>query len=222
MVGSPCVAPAAYLSCGPGTAVAEADHSPRRYDNTRRARQAGATRDRIVEAAWTILRRSSVADWSGVTIRAVAQQAEVSERTVYRHFQTERGLRDAVMARLEAQAGIDLDTMRLDDVAAVAARIIDQVAAFAPPSHRPLDATLSDADRRQRLALVRAVAERAPGWSDTEVAHAAAVLDVLWNAASLNRLSRSWSMDRDAVAATVSWAIDLVAAAVEGDRPPLG
>jgi AcrR family transcriptional regulator len=43
-------------------------------------------------------------DWDGLTFRALAERAEVSERTVYRHFPTERKLHDAVMERREDEA----------------------------------------------------------------------------------------------------------------------
>jgi AcrR family transcriptional regulator len=82
-----------------------------------RRQQAVETRERIIEAACTLLRRSGIRDWRALTIRGVALQAEVNERTVYRYFGNERGLRDAVMHRLEEKAGIELEGMRLEDVA---------------------------------------------------------------------------------------------------------
>ena len=44
-------------------------------------------------------------DWRDLTFRSVAERAGVGERTVYRHFPTERHLHDAVMERLESEAG---------------------------------------------------------------------------------------------------------------------
>ena len=43
-----------------------------------------------------LLHRTSVRDWKKLTVRAVADRAGVNERTVYRYFGSERGLRDAV------------------------------------------------------------------------------------------------------------------------------
>ena len=83
---------------------------------------------------------------SALTIRGVAEQAGVNERTVYRYFGNERGLRDAVMHRLEQEAGIDLEGMRLEDIADIAARIFAHVSslpAAIEATSRP------DADRRE-------------------------------------------------------------------------
>src|SRR5579872_878526 len=96
----------------------------RRYDNTLRRERAGQTRDRIVAAGAELLHRSSIRDWQGLTIRAVAERAGVNERTVFRHFANERALRDAVMHRLEERAGIDLTHLELDDIGDVAASIL--------------------------------------------------------------------------------------------------
>ena len=80
----------------------------RPYDSTLRRQRAAETRARIIAAGSALLRGSSVRDWHGLTIRAVAEEAGVNERTVYRHFVNEQGLHDAVMHRFEEEAGIDL------------------------------------------------------------------------------------------------------------------
>ncbi len=108
-------------------------------------RSAAETRSRIVEAGCELLRASSVRDWHALTIRAVAERAGVNERTVYRHFTNERGVRDAVMARLEEQAGIDLAGFTLDDVVDVTERIFDSVS-----SHPIESATVARPDARRR------------------------------------------------------------------------
>ena len=192
----------------------------RRYESPVRRRQAQETRERIIEAGCKLLRRSNIRDWRALTIRGVADQAGVNERTVYRYFGNERGLRDAVMHRLEEKAGIELEDMRLEDVAGFAARIFAHVSAYPGRPKPSLDPTLSDASLRQKHALVSAVAERTPGWSDAERASAAAVLDVLWNVATYERLVADWGLDRDQAVETVSWAIGLVEEAIrEGRRP---
>jgi AcrR family transcriptional regulator len=98
---------------------------PRRsYDSTLRRERAAQTRENIVTAGAELVRASSIRDWRGVTIRAVAERAGVNERTVYRHFANERALRDAVMHRLESDAGVDLAEMKLEDFATVTARVL--------------------------------------------------------------------------------------------------
>jgi AcrR family transcriptional regulator len=50
----------------------------RRYDNTRRREQAEQTRERIVAAGADLVHESSIRDWRGVTIAAVAVRAGVN------------------------------------------------------------------------------------------------------------------------------------------------
>ena len=89
----------------------------RRYDSRLRRERAAQTRDAIVAAGLELAHECPVWDWRGLTIRAAAERAGVSERTVYRHFPSEREFHDAVMRGLEGQAGVTLEGMRLADVA---------------------------------------------------------------------------------------------------------
>jgi AcrR family transcriptional regulator len=192
----------------------------RRYDSPLRQQRATETRERIVEAGCAILRGSSIRDWRGLTMRAVADRAGVNERTVYRHFTNERGLRDAVMHRMEERAGIDLAALRLEDVADVADRIFASVSTHPLPPRPPLDPTLSEASQRQRAALLRALDPHTDGWSAEERATAAAMLDVLWGVAPYERLVGDWGLDPHQAVEGITWVIGLIEAAVrEGRRP---
>jgi len=192
----------------------------RRYDNRLRQERAAQTRERIVTAGADLVRASSIRDWRGVTIRAVAARAEVNERTVYRHFANERALRDAVMQRLERASGIDLTELGLDGVADAAARIFRLVSSYMSDPRPPLDPTLADANRRQHHALLAAVAAEAPRWSSADCRVAAAVLDVLWAVGSYERLVNDWHLDRDDAIRAISWTIGLVEEAVKSDHGP--
>jgi AcrR family transcriptional regulator len=167
-----------------------------------------------------LLRRSSIRDWRALTIRGVAQQAGVNERTVYRYFGNEQGLRDAVMRRLEQQAGIDLGGMRLEDVADVAARTLGTVSMYPLKPRRSLDPTLTDANVRQRNALLGALEDAAAEWPESERTAAAALLDVLWSVGTYERLAADWGMEPDQAIRTVTWAIGLVENAIKAGRRP--
>ena len=184
----------------------------RSYDNSGRREQAEATRDRIVSAGADLLRESSVRDWRNVTVRAVASRAGTSERTIYRHFGSEKGLRDAIMERNEREAGIDLTAVGVDDLADVAARVLRFVSAYPPTPEPPLDPTLHEADARRRAALLRAVAESAPHRSHEEHLRAAATIDLIWSIGSYERLLAGWQLDSDAAIDAVRWGIELVVA----------
>ena len=192
----------------------------RRYDSTVRRERAAQTRDRIVTAGAELLRGSSIREWGGVTIRAVAQRAGVNERTVYRHFSNERALRDAVIHRLEHDAGIDLAQMQLEQVADVTARILQLVSQHPIDPRPPLDPTLAEAGRRQHDALLSAVASRTASWSAADRTVAAASLDLLWAVGSYERLLVDWELTPEEAIAVITWMIGLVEAAIgAGQRP---
>jgi AcrR family transcriptional regulator len=174
----------------------------------------------MVDAGCRLLRRSSIRDWRVLTVRAVAEEAGVNERTVYRWFGDEQGLRDAVMHRLEEESGIDLDGLALEDVSTAAQRILGHVAQYPMRTRPPLDPTLAEAGRRQREALFSAVAARSAAWTDQQRRSVAALLDVLWSVGTYERLVADWEFDADQAIAAVTWAIGLLTEAVgEGDRP---
>ncbi len=195
-------------------------HPRRQYDNTLRREQAAETRDRIVSAASEILHSTHVRNWDVLTVRSVAERAGVNERTVYRHFHNERGLRDAVMQRLEIEADIDLQSMRLDDVAEIAARIFRHVTSFSREPRPILDPTLSEAGRRQQRALLEAVTLDAESWSGRECEMAAGLLDVLWSVGAYERLVGDWQLDTEVAIETIGWAIGLVENAIRSGRRP--
>ena len=193
----------------------------RRYDNTRRRARADETRARIVTAGAELVRQSSIRDWHGVTIRAVAERADVNERTVYRHFANERALRDAVMQRLEQAVGIDLTQLQLDDIGDAATRIFRHVALYPRDRRPPLDPTLAEANRRQHEALLGAVNQSAVWWPAADRTLAAAMLDVLWGVSSYERVLLDWNLDTEEAVRGMTWVIRLVEDAIRnGERPP--
>ena len=134
-------------------------------------------------------------DWGQLTFRAVAERADVGERTVYRHFPTERHLHDAVMHRLHEEAGVDYEGVTLENLAEVTTRVLDSMARFptAPTGPQPADAVFADVDRHRRAALARVVAELDVDAEARETI--AALLDVLWNLPAFERLVVGWQLD---------------------------
>ena len=155
-----------------------------------------------------------------MTVRAVAERAGVNERTVYRHFVNERGLRDAVMHRLEEEAG-----HRPRGAAARGRRRRcgpDLRARLLVPlePRPPLDPTLTEAGQRRRNALLGAVAARTAGWPEADRVVAAAMFDVLWSVASYERLVVDWQLDRKQAIRGITWVIRLVEEAIRQGRRP--
>jgi AcrR family transcriptional regulator len=192
----------------------------RPYDGTLRRERAAETRERILVAGSELLHHTSVRDWKKLTVRAVAERAGVNERTVYRYFGSERGLRDAVMDRNEQDAGIDLGDMQLEDISTVAAQIFEHISQYSRDPRPPLDPTLVDAKDRQRDALLGAIAERTGPWSEEDRTVVAAVFDVLWSVASYERLVVDWQIDHRRAVQGIAWVIGLVEQAVRDGRGP--
>jgi AcrR family transcriptional regulator len=189
-----------------------------------RNQQVAETRERIVKAGSELAHSYATWDWRELTFRAVAGRAGVGERTVYRHFPTERHLHDAVMKRLEEEAGVDYETVDLANLADVTARIFATLPSFAVRDsvRAPEDPTFEAVEQRRHAALLRAVAASAPHWTDAEQETAAGLLDIVWNLPSFERLVSGWGFDGDRATGAISWLLTLVIRAIEHDeRPPV-
>ena len=192
----------------------------RRYESPVRQQRAAETRQRILTAGSELLHGVPVWNWRALTVRAVAARAGVNERTVYRHFASERDLRDAVMGRMEEEAGVDLDGLQLEDVADVTAQIFEFVSSFPLEPRTPRDSTVAAANQRQREALLAAIAPSTTEWSPVDRALAASMLDVLWGVVSYERLVVDWELaPKDAIRG-VTWVIRLVEDAVRRGETP--
>lgn len=184
------------------------EQASRRYDSPARRRQQEETRERILDAAVEIAREQDDWDWEGLTFRAVAERAEVGERTVYRHFATSADLHDAAMRRLIAAAGISYDDMTLEDVALLARRFFRALPRFKVRPPQSGGPAAQQADRLRREAVLRAVSTET---DDQALARrAAAVMDVLSTQAAYERLVGIWGMSPKQAGDAVTWVIELL------------
>ena len=161
-------------------------------------------------------------NWDALTFRAVAERAGVGERTVYRHFPSERHLHDAVMARLEEDAGVAYDDLTLANLTEVTARVFSSRRSFAArvDDEASADPTFVAADQRRRDALLHAVEGATPTWSDDQRRTIAALLDVVWNMPAYERLVGHWDYDGDDATHAIGWLMSLLTSAIEDDTPP--
>lgn len=154
----------------------------------------------------------------------MAERAGVAERTVYRHFPSVGQLHGAVMQRLEEEAGIDYEDVDLSNLCEVTARMFATRASFAAheSTESPQDPTFVAVDERRRRALTDAVSGAVPEWSVRDRHKIAALLDVLWNLPSYERLVSVWELNPDEATQALNWLIEmLVQTLVEGE-PPTG
>jgi AcrR family transcriptional regulator len=194
----------------------------RTYDNRARQQKAAQTRERIVAAGSELVHAFDSWNWRDLTFKAVAERAGVGERTVYRHFPTERHLHDAVMQRLEAEAGVSYEDVDLSNIDDVTARVFASLQRFSVRNsvETPQDPTFVGVDVRRRDALMRAVSASAPEWSAGEQRTAAGLLDVLWNVPSYERLVGVWGFDGTDATRAIGWLMGKVVASIEDEDPP--
>lgn len=150
------------------------DETTRAYDSQLRREQTERTRDRIIDAAHALLRTTRPVDLSYADVGA---RAEVSTRTVYRHFPTPDELFMAVAEKLYAEglSSIGHEPRTVGDLAGALRRFYDLFVEdpalfrvmFATPSRSvmdqpklfsrlfgPLLSQLSDEDRQSAFALL--------------------------------------------------------------------
>lgn len=192
----------------------------RKYHSPLRQKQAAQTRQRIIAAGSELVHGFQSWDWKNLTAKAVGERAGVSERTVQRHFSSERALRDAVLQGLVEESGVDLAELSIGGFDDVVSTMFRYLSSFAVEPEIALDPSQTKMDQMRKLALVTAVADATPTWSRQEQEMVAAILDMLWQPATHDRLKVAWDLDADSFTRVISWFTALVQDAVEkGNKP---
>lgn len=192
----------------------------RNYNSPLRRRQAEETRNRIIAAGVKIVHKLPSWDWQGLTFHAVGELAGVTERTVHRHFSTERKLRDAILQRLVEESGVALDGLELQDFARVTSQLFAYLSSFSVSPEPVKDPSFAVIDQTRRGALLGAVTRAAADWPQVERVMAAALLDVLWNVPTYERMLGEWQLDPKSATRATVWAIKLIEEAIHSGRRP--
>ncbi len=166
------------------------------YHSPLRESQAAATRERIVEACVGLMQRGA-----DLTYAAVAAGAEVQERTVYRHFPKKEDLEAALWDWI-VQHLTHADFAARDDEQLVTA-MRDSFAGFDADApliqamlHSPQGLDVRRRQQPMRRAMFEACVDSAVPSAPPQVRErAAAVLQVLYSAASWDLLRSFWDMD---------------------------
>ena len=149
-----------------------------------------------------------------LTVPAVAREAGVSVRTVYRHFGSKSALVESIgtyfgarseLAKLPQPAG-------LDDLEASVARLFRRVDDLDPDARAVLDTDVGREARRMtlpfRLATIRRGFEQAaPGLPEDEMNHLVRLGLILTSSFSRHAWTEYLDLDPEAAAAEVAWAI---------------
>lgn len=199
----------------------ESNSAKRQYNSPKRQQQSAKTRDSIVRAGAALVHEFKAWDWRQLTYRAVSERAGVSERTVYRYFPAEGKLKMAVMEHLVKEAGVELQTMKLEDFGEIVGKTYEYLSGFAiEPVNSHDDPTFLTIDAHRRIQLIDAVTDQAPEWSDEQRETVAAALDIFWNLPPFERLTLAWGFDQQRSTQAVQWVIGLIEQAIrEGNAP---
>ena len=187
----------------------------RSYNNSLRAEQAAATRDRIVDAAIEVL--SEGAD--KLSIPAVARAASVSVPTVYRHFPSKAALVDAVYDRYADRIDVawhdDVPTT-LDDYLSRISDIFARHERVAPELRTAMSGPEGANVRRRRMAERLDRVDTVLAGTDLSAvdrAYMRELLVVLTSSAVQRAFREYLGLGPDAAADRVAWAIRRLTAA---------
>jgi AcrR family transcriptional regulator len=179
-----------------------------RYHSPLRASQAAATRERIVAACVAMMRRGA-----DLTYASVATEAGVQERTVYRHFPKKEGLEaalwDWIIGRLTHTDFAAGDEEQLVAAMRESFAGFDAGASLIQAMLRsPQGLDVRRSQQPTRRAMFEACVDSAvPGLPPPVRDHAAAVLQVLYSAASWDLLRSLRDMDADQAADAIELGI---------------
>ena len=178
---------------------------PAPYQSELRAEQAAATRQRIIEGAL-----SGFAPWAtDMPFDEVAKRARVSERTVYRHFPTQKHLFDAVAAHVIGNSGWNPDEVEAHTLGATALRAFTYFGTLFERGDPTPDPPGIPELRAKRLEMIERVVGPCTAGMDPVHARATfAVFDGLCRVQFLRAMHEHWGLGGEDAGRAVEWAIN--------------
>lgn len=177
------------------------------YRSELRAEQVAATRQRIIEAA-----AASFAPWAEeLPFNEVAERARVSERTVYRHFPTQRDLLQAVTAHVVKRSGWQPDELHAENLGAVTARAFAYFGSLIESrDHQPETQSPEMKElRAKRLETIERIVAPYTEGMDPELARGiCAVFAGLVRVQFLRGMYEQWGLSGAEAGRAVEWAIN--------------
>ena len=198
------------------------------YVSPLRQQYAAQTRERILDAAIAGLQEG---DLEGLTIAKVAADAGVTDRTVYRHFQTREDLIKAVWLCMGARLGISGLPQTVEALLAAPARVYPRFDAEAglvrasmySQAGREIRATGNPARHQTLTGLV---AQARPELDAAARRRRAAVIQMIGSSHGWACFKDYWDMDTDEAAHAASEAMAILLGrmpatetGIEGDKP---
>lgn len=191
------------MSDQPENAVVGAEHPM-----TLRDEQRALTRSRILSALRELIKSHHMLD---ITMAAVAQQAGVSEPTLYRHFPTKRDLFAALGSDLYAETTAGVALSSLDDLLGFLPKLYQQLADMEATARWNLAAPKDEAVRpavTERLPILEcAASDELDTMSPSESAHLMRALLLLTSPTCLLYWQDYLGTSVGEAAETASWMI---------------
>lgn len=177
------------------------------------------TRDRILDAAMAGIQKEGL---DALTIAQVAKDAGVTDRTIYRHFQTREDLLKAVWGRMQARVGLGGYPQTVETLLAAPAALFPRFdahegavrASMYSPAGREVRASANPA---RRQAMQACVAEALPQLDDAARRRRAAVIQMIGSSHGWACLKDYWGMGTEEAARAAREAIAILL-----DRKPEG
>jgi AcrR family transcriptional regulator len=194
----------------------------RAYSSTLRAEQQEATRSRILDAVAQLMSDPRQPE---LTFSALAQRAQVSERTVYRHFASKDELLEAFWVYINEQLGMAHYPETVEELLGVLPSVytgFDQRAGLI----RAHLASTAGREMRERVApkrreiFRRMLQEHTAGLSETQQRAACGIAQLLFSPRAWDSLEENWGMTGQEAADACSWALTTLLAALRATARP--
>jgi AcrR family transcriptional regulator len=195
----------------------------RRYTNTWREQQAAQTRESILNAVIQVL-AGGLADLS---VPAIAREAGLSVRTIYRHFPTKRDLLIALGEHMDQHSRYQMEPLPRspEDLAQTIRDAYRQADTLNPQIQAAYATGLGQEVRRERdmpiklQVFAEALAPILGSLPPDEQRHLLHLVTVLISRYTLHRFKADLGVSADEAAETVVWALQTLTQALAG-RPP--
>jgi len=180
----------------------------KRYSSPLRRTQVELTHQTIMEAMAVVV----VEGGDGDTVKRVARQANVSERTIYRHFTSKQSLWDAFLLWVSERVGLSTYPASCEEMV----EIVPQVFAAFDENADLLRACLAEqawsdvwlAGRSGwRESILRCLEASFDGLDEQTKDHAAALVHLIFNGINWKTMRDQWGLDGPTAGRITQWSL---------------
>jgi len=198
----------------------ETPASKRAYNSPLREAQAEVTRKRILDAVGRMMSQPGMPE---LTFSAIAVEAAVAERTIYRHFPTKEAILEAFWHHINAELGMAHYPQSVEEILAVMPSVYDGYdkraglirAHLSNPAGREM--RLQVVPRRQE-AYRKILARELEGVDAKTARNAYCVIQMLFSARAWDSISENWGLSGKQAAEACSWAIRILLKEIERSK----